>query len=87
MDFPLFGGPYGFALTSKALYGKDLMESPLRIALAQVDAGDLQISEKGDSLTTGANPPIALPSYTKEALRQPFLEFLKQEVVRLQSQA
>jgi hypothetical protein len=52
-----------------------------------VDAGDLQISEKGDSLATGANPPIALPSYTKEALRQPFLEFLKQEVVRLQSQA
>lgn len=87
VDFPLFGGPYGFALTSKALYGKDLMEPPLRIALAQVDADDLQISEKGDSLATGANPPIALPSYTKEALRQPFLEFLKQEVVRLQSQA
>jgi len=87
VDFPLFGGPYGLALTSKALYGKDLMESPSRIALAQVDASALQISEKGDRLSTGANPPIALPSYTDAAFRDPFLGLLKQEIVRLQSQA
>lgn len=87
VDFPLFGGPYGLALTSKALYGKDLMESPLRIALAQVDASTLQISEKGDRLSTGANPPLALPSYADAALREPFLGLLKQEVIRLQSQA
>lgn len=86
-DFPLFGGPYGVALTAQALYGKDLMESPLRIALERVEARSLQIAEKGDQLLTGSTPPMALPAHMTEALRAPFLAFLQQEVVRLQSRA
>jgi hypothetical protein len=87
VDFPLFGGPYGLALTKQALYGKDLMEAPVRIALQSVDASALQITEKGDELLTGSNEPVALPAYMEAALREPFLAFLKQEIVSLQSQA
>lgn len=87
VDFPLFGGPYGLALTTQALYGKDLMEAPVRIALQSVDASALQITAKGDELLTGATEPVALPAHMEAALREPFLAFLKQEIVRLQSHA
>jgi hypothetical protein len=87
VDFPLFGGPYGLALTAQALYGKNLMDAPVRIALQGVDAGALQITAKGDELLAGSHEPVALPAYMDAALREPFLAFLKQEIASLQSQA
>lgn len=83
-EFPLFGGPYGIALTARALYGKDLMEAPQCIPLERLDASSLRFSDKGDQLLTGANPPLAVPAHMKEGLRAPFLEFLRQEVLQLQ---
>lgn len=85
VDFPLFGGPYGLALTTQALIGKDLMEDPVRIPLDTVDARTLRFSDKGDELVAGSHPPLTVPAHLKDALRAPFLELLKQEVVRLQS--
>lgn len=85
VDFPFFGGPYGLALSSQALYGKDLMEAPLRIALAELDARSLHFSEKGDALLTHLDQPITLPAHLDATLRPPFLEFLQQEILRLQS--
>lgn len=86
-DFPMFGGPYGLALTAQALYSKDLMEEPIRAALERLDARSLRISEKGDQLLNNLELPITLPAHLRTALQRPFIEFLQQEVLRLQARA
>lgn len=85
VDFPLFGGPYGLALTTQALYGKDLMEAPMRIALDGLDARGLHFGTQNDALLTGSNQTITLPAHLTAALRTPFLEFLQQEILRSQA--
>jgi len=87
VDFPLFGGPYGFALTAKALYGKDLMEAPVRVAIERLDARSLRLSEKGDAVLNDLGIPLELPAYAGAELKAAFLELLKQEVLRLQASA
>ena len=87
-EFPLFGGPYGLALTTRALYGKDLMEAPVRQALDTLDAGALRYADGDEkALLTGAGEPLPLPAYLPASLQAPFLVFLQQEILRLQSAA
>lgn len=86
-DFPMFGGPYGLALTERALYSKDLMEEPLRIALEVLDARALKFGSKDDELLTGTGQKITLPAHLPTGLKSPFLELLQQEILRIQSRA
>lgn len=87
VDFPLFGGPYGLALTATALYSKELMEGPVRIALERLDPRSLQLSEKGNELLNDQGIPLQLPTYANAELKASFIELLKQEVQRLQASA
>lgn len=85
VDFPLFGGPYGIALTTKALHSRDLMEAPVRLALDRLDARSLRLSEKGDEVLNDAGVPLQLTAHASAELKASFIELLKQEVRRLQS--
>lgn len=85
VDFPLFGGPYGLALSTQALYSKDLMETPVRIALDRIDARSLQLSEKGDEVRNNLDATLTLPAHGGASLKGPFLALLQQEILRLQS--
>lgn len=87
VDFPLFGGPYGLALTAKALYSKDLMEEPVRVALERLDARSLRLAEKGDEVLNDQGIPLQLPAHANAELKVSFVELLKQEVLRLQAPA
>ena len=84
-DFPLFGVPYWLALSNSALYSKDLMDAPLRIALEGLDARALRFGRKDDELVTGSGQTLTLPAHLPAGLRPPFLEFLQQEILRSQT--
>ncbi|UXL37053.1 hypothetical protein N7D90_15845 [Pseudomonas fragi] len=85
VDFPLFGGPYGIALTTKALHSRDLFEAPVRLTLDRLDARSLRLSEKGDEVLNDAGVPLQLTAHASADLKASFIELLKQEVLRLQS--
>jgi len=85
VDFPLFGGPYGITLTTKAIHSRDLMEAPVRLALDRLDARSLRLSEKGDEVLNDAGVPLQLTAHASAELKASFIELLKQEVLRLQS--
>lgn len=85
VDFPLFGGPYGLALTAQALHSKDLMEAPVHIELARLDARSLRLSEKGDQLLNNVEATLTLPAHADAALKGPFIALLQQEILRLQA--
>lgn len=85
VDFPLFGGPYGLALTARALHAKDLMEAPVHIALDRLDARSLKLSDKADRVLNDLELPLTLPAHADPALKAQFLALLQQEILRLQS--
>ncbi|QXZ09812.1 hypothetical protein KUF54_00600 [Comamonas sp. Y33R10-2] len=82
VDFPLFGGPYGTALTGKAIYSKDLMEDPLRIPLAEADERTLDYSEDGKEMRINGSTALFFPNHIKATIRDELLDLLKQEIRR-----
>lgn len=59
---PLFGGPYGFAVTRAALYSRDLMEAPQAIPFAELFAeGGLRPTDDKKNLVTSSGQIIFLP--------------------------
>ena len=84
-DFPLFGGPYGMALTRSAFYTKDLMEDPLRLPLAQVDERSLRYSEDGKEMRINSDTPVFFPIHIKNSVQERLLDLLKQEIRLLKS--
>ena len=84
-EFPLFGGPYGMALTRSALYTKDLMEDPLRLPLAEVDERSLRYSDDGKEMRINGDTPVFFPIHIKSSVREQLLDLLKQEIKQLKS--
>ena len=84
-EFPLFGGPYGMALTRSAFYTKDLMEDPLRLPLAQVDERSLRYSEDGKEMRINGDTPVFFPIHIKNSVQERLLDLLKQEIRLLKS--
>ena len=84
-DFPLFGGPYGMALTRSAFYTKDLMEEPLRLPLAQVDERSLRYCDDGKEMRINSDTPVFFPVHIKSSVREQLLDLLKQEIRLLKS--
>ena len=84
-DFPFFGGPYGLAMTTNALYTKDLMEDPLRISLTEVDERTLEYSEDGKEMRIHGGTPLFFPNHIKTSVRSELLDLLKQQIRQLKS--
>ena len=84
-DFPLFGGPYGMALTRGAFYTKDLMEDPLRLPLAEVDERSLRYSDDGKEMRINGDTPVFFPIHIKNSVQERLLDLLKQEIRLLKS--
>jgi hypothetical protein len=80
VDFPFLGGPYGLALTAQALYTRDLMESPQRLALADVDSRTLRYSDDGKEMRLNGTTPLFFPNHIKTSVRDELLELLKQQI-------
>lgn len=63
---PLFGGPYGFAVTRNNLYSRDLMEAPQVISFSELcAAGCLRLTEDKKNLVAPAGQVIFLPSHLR----------------------
>ena len=84
-EFPLFGGPYGMALTRSALYTKDLMEDPLCLPLSEVDERTLRYSEDGKEMRINGDTPVFFPIHIKNSVREQLLDLLKQEIRQLKA--
>lgn len=84
-DFPFLGGPYGLALTAQALYTRDVMESPQRLALADVDSRTLRYSDDGKEMRVNNKAPLFFPNHIKTSVRDDLLELLKQQIALLKN--